>query len=139
VLYGYERATFPLFFSLGSAAVASPLFTVSPRDSTRDEMTGSAVTAEAERARARVLVRWHERADSLLVSGMLAAGDEMAGKGAVVDAPLGRGHVLLFGTRPFWRWQTQGAFALALNGIAHWNHLAPAAAPRAAPPTVGAR
>ncbi|MCY7380975.1 MAG: hypothetical protein LH467_16765 [Gemmatimonadaceae bacterium] len=41
----------------------------------------------------------------------------------VVDAPLGRGHVVLFGTRPMWRWQSQGAFALMLNAMANWNSL----------------
>jgi hypothetical protein len=76
-----------------------------------------------ERMRGRVILRFHERADSLLVSGLLVSGDELAGKPAIVDAPVGEGHVLLFGIRPFWRWQTQGSFALALNAIVHWNHL----------------
>jgi hypothetical protein len=72
-----------------------------------------------------VLLRFHERADSLLVSGLLVTGNELAGKPAIVDAPVGSGHVLLFSIRPFWRWQTQGSFALALNAMANWNHLDP--------------
>ena len=68
-----------------------------------------------DRARGRVLLRFHERADSLLVSGLLVTGNELAGKPAIVDAPVGSGHVLLFSIRPFWRWQTQVSFALALN------------------------
>jgi hypothetical protein len=43
----------------------------------------------------------------------------------VVDAPVGKGHVILFGIRPFWRWETQGSFALALNAIVNWNALTP--------------
>jgi hypothetical protein len=54
---------------------------------------------------------------------MLAGGRELAKKAAVVDAPVGNGHVVLFGIRPFWRWQTQGSFALALNAMANWNNL----------------
>ena len=64
-----------------------------------------------------------EKVDSLLVSGLLANGDEMNNKPAVVDAPVGKGHVILFGIRPLWRWESQGSFALALNAIANWNHL----------------
>ena len=44
-----------------------------------------------------------------------------AGQPAVVDAPLGRGHVLLFGIRPMWRAETQGAYAMVLNALAHWD------------------
>jgi hypothetical protein len=31
--------------------------------------------------------------------------------------------VVYFAIRPFWRWQTQGSFAMALNAIANWNAL----------------
>ena len=67
--------------------------------------------------------RFHDKADSLLVSGFMVGGDELAGKAAVVDAPLGQGHVVMFGIRPMWRWESQGSFALALNAIANWEHL----------------
>jgi hypothetical protein len=70
-----------------------------------------------------VILRYHSNADSLLVSGLLAGGSELAGKAAVVDAPVGKGHVVLFGIRPLWRWQSQGSFAMAINAIANWNHL----------------
>jgi hypothetical protein len=73
--------------------------------------------------RGRVILRFHEKSDSLLVSGLLVAGDELAGKAAVVDAPVGAGHVLMFGIRPLWRWESQGSFALVLNAIANWDHL----------------
>ena len=122
-LYGYERTTFPVYYS------QQTLLAVQQRDTVnRNEGVDSAVTAAVERMRARVVLRFHERADSLLVSGLLEGGSELAGRAAVVDAPVGRGHVLLFAIRPFWRWQTQGSFALALNAMMHWNRLdAPAA------------
>jgi hypothetical protein len=31
--------------------------------------------------------------------------------------------VVMFAIRPFWRYQTQGSWALALNAIANWNTL----------------
>jgi hypothetical protein len=78
---------------------------------------------ERERMRAKVILRYHEKADSLLVSGLLAGGEEMAGRAAVVDAPVGAGHVVMFGMRPMWRWESQGSFAMALNAIANWKAL----------------
>ena len=82
-----------------------------------------AIDAQRERMRAKVILKFHEKVDSLLVSGLLANGDELNNKPAVVDAPVGKGHVILFSIRPLWRWQSQGTFALALNAIANWNHL----------------
>ena len=70
-----------------------------------------------------MILRFHTTADSLLVSGLLAGGSELAGRAAVVDAPVGKGHIVLFGIRPLWRWQSQGSFAMAINAIANWNHL----------------
>ncbi|MDQ3698371.1 MAG: hypothetical protein M3373_10155 [Gemmatimonadota bacterium] len=133
VLYGYERATFPIYFN------QAPLFTVQQRDTITSRTDGidPGILEQTERQRARVVLRFHERADSLLVSGLLVGGNELAGRAAVVDAPVGDGHVLLFGLRPFWRWETQGMFALALNAIANWNHLTPPRPSRAPPVAAG--
>ena len=59
----------------------------------------------------------------LLLSGMLRGGAEMAGSPAVIDAPVGKGHVVFFAIRPFWRWETRGSHALVFNAVLHWNHL----------------
>ena len=108
----------PIYFN------QAPVFNVTPRDTVPvGENRDPAFAAQQERMRAQVILRFHEKADSLLVSGLLVAGDELAGKPAVVDAPVGSGHVVLFGIRPLWRWESQGSFALALNAIANWNHL----------------
>ena len=118
VLYGYESGSFPVYFS------QQPLLSVTPKDTTNTtEDVDPSIDAAREKTRAKVILKFHEKADSLLVSGLLAGGDEMAGKAAVVDAPVGKGHVVLFGIRPLWRWESQGSFALALNAIANWNHL----------------
>ena len=119
IAYGYERTTFPLYFN------QAPVMNVQgpPPATQRPVGVDSAITNATERMRARTIVRWTPKADELLVSGLLDAGDEMAGKATVVDAPLGRGHVVLFGTRPMWRWQSQGAFALMLNAMVNWNAL----------------
>ncbi|PYQ52771.1 MAG: hypothetical protein DMF59_03655 [Acidobacteria bacterium] len=73
--------------------------------------------------RPRVIVSFAKKADQLLMSGMLDGGDELAGKPAVIDAPRGRGHVILFACNPMWRQNTQGSYALVMNAIMNWDHL----------------
>jgi hypothetical protein len=59
----------------------------------------------------------------MLLSGTIAGGSAISGRAALVDVPLGKGHIVMFALRPFWRWQTQGAFMLAFNAILNWDHL----------------
>ena len=73
--------------------------------------------------RPRVIVAFAKEADKLLLSGMLEAGDEIAGKPVVIDAPRGKGHILLFANNPMWRQNTQGSYALVTNAIMNWDHL----------------
>jgi len=77
--------------------------------------------APAERP--RVVLAFAKEADSLLLSGMLEGGGEIAGKALVVDCPVGRGHVVLYGCNPMWRATTHGTYALVLNAIMSWDHL----------------
>jgi hypothetical protein len=73
--------------------------------------------------RPRVIVAFAKEADKLLLSGMLEAGEEIAGKPVVIDAPRGNGHILLFANNPMWRQNTQGSYALVTNAIMNWDHL----------------
>jgi hypothetical protein len=61
--------------------------------------------------------------NGLLMSGMMNGEGELAGAPAVIDAPVGEGHVLFFANRPFRRWNTQGSHSLVLNAMLHWNDL----------------
>jgi len=70
----------------------------------------------------RVVLRFAPEKD-LWISGMLAGGSELAETPAVVDVPLGRGHVVLFATNPMWRQETQGSFMLLLNAALNFDHL----------------
>ena len=84
----------------------------------------------------RVVMSFPMRPEDMLLSGELAGGQALAGRALAIDQPLGQGHVVMFALRPFWRWQTQGTFALGFNAIVNWDHLdagkAPARAPRTA-------
>jgi len=117
ITYGYAD-TLSVYFN------QTPLFRV---DTTTERGTerrrDSTVVTELRRTRPRVVLRFHPRVDSLLVSGLLEGGGELAGRPAVLDVQVGRGHVVLFALRPFWRWETQGSFALGLNALLNWNDL----------------
>ena len=69
-----------------------------------------------EALRPRTLVRFGD-ADDLLVSGLLEHGDELARRAAVVEVPLGKGHLLLFAINPIWRGSTIGSHPLVWNAI----------------------
>jgi hypothetical protein len=73
--------------------------------------------------RPRVILAFPKEADRLLLSGMLEGGEEIAGKALVIDAPLGKGHVLLFANNPMWRANTQGSYALVTNAVLNFGHL----------------
>ncbi|MGO8817908.1 MAG: M14 family zinc carboxypeptidase [Terriglobia bacterium] len=70
----------------------------------------------------RVVLRFADEKD-LWISGMLAGASELAGAPAVVDVPLGRGHIVLFANNPMWRQETQGSFMLLLNAVLNYDHL----------------
>jgi len=70
----------------------------------------------------RVVLRFAPEKE-LWISGMLAGGSELAEAPAIVDVPVGRGHVVLFATNPMWRQETQGEFMLVLNAALNFDHL----------------
>jgi hypothetical protein len=54
---------------------------------------------------------------------MLAGGAELANAPAVVDVPVGLGHVVMFAGNPMWRHQTQGSFFLIWNAALNFDSL----------------
>jgi Zinc carboxypeptidase len=125
-----------------------PLSTATPRPSPRP---GEEQLTEEQRLqlgpyytppnqRPRVVLRFAAEEKNLLVSGMLAGGSELANAPAVIDAPVGRGHVVMFATNPMWRHQTQGSFFLIWNTMLNFDSLnteRAAQAPARTPATTG--
>jgi len=99
-------------------------------------MTGGAA---ADAARPRVVMTFPANPNDMLLSGTLAGGQALSSRAQIVDAKVGTGHVVMFGIRPFWRWQTQGTYFLGFNTILNWNDLdaGKAEPPKAQPATQG--
>ena len=76
-----------------------------------------------DETRPRVVLRFPQNPNDILLSGTLVGGQYLANRVQVLDAPLGKGHVVMFAIRPFWRWQTQGTYFLGFNAILNWNDL----------------
>jgi hypothetical protein len=72
--------------------------------------------------RPNVILRYAESKD-LLVSGLLEEGEAIAERAVVVEAHLGRGHVLLFAINPIYRGETIGSYGLVFNAIMNFGHL----------------
>jgi hypothetical protein len=83
----------------------------------------------------RVILSFPQNPAEILLSGGLDGQDQLAGRAMLVDSQIGQGHVVMFGIRPFWRWQTHGTYILGFNAIMNWNDLGAGAA--AAPATGG--
>lgn len=106
----------------------SPAPSRSPGRSGEEELTeeqrlqlGAYFTPLAQRP--RVVLRFSSDEKKLLISGMLAGGSELANAPAVIDVPVGRGHVLMFANNPMWRHQTQGSFFLLFNAALNFDSL----------------
>jgi hypothetical protein len=72
--------------------------------------------------RPRVIFRYAE-AKELLISGLAEGGGDIAQHPAVVDAPVGKGHVVLFSINPVYRGETRGTYAMVLNAIVNFDSL----------------
>jgi len=100
IAYGYDKADLPVYFN------QTPLLSVAPKSE-----------------RSRVVMRFPQNPDDILLSGSLANGRQLSNRPLLVDERIGSGHLVIYALRPFWRWQTQGAYPLVFNAILNWNDL----------------
>jgi len=101
IFYGYTQRIVPVRYANG------PLLQVPETD--RDQ---------------QVLMRFPGGDDSVM-SGLMKGANEIKGRPAIVDVPVGpgAGRVLLFATNPCYRWQNHGEFGMLFNAILHWNDI----------------
>jgi hypothetical protein len=119
--------THPLGFGLPGHAVAyctgGPVFATTPPGGG----TGRSVVA-----------RYPQFADQVVASGWAHGQEAMAGRAAIVQADLGRGHVVLFGPRVQHRAQMVGTYNLLFNAL-YLGAMGPATAPTPAPSAAQAK
>jgi len=72
--------------------------------------------------RPRVAVRFDTQ-NTLLVSGLLDGGYDIAQRPVVVDVPVGKGHVVLFANNPIYRGETLGSYFMVFNTILNFDSL----------------
>jgi hypothetical protein len=63
----------------------------------------------------QVVARYPQR--GILASGWLLGEKYLAGKASLVDIPMGKGHIVLFGMRPQYRAQSYETFKLLFNAF----------------------
>jgi hypothetical protein len=72
--------------------------------------------------RPRVLARY-QGGDAGVLSGLMRGADQLRNRPMIVDAPSGKGRVILYANNPIYRWQTFGEHALVFNALLFWNDL----------------
>jgi hypothetical protein len=99
IFYGYTERVMPVRWANG------PLLTVPERD--REQ---------------QVLMRF-PGGDQNVLSGLMKGANEIRGRPAIVDVPVGQGRVLMFATNPCYRWQNFGEFGMLFNTVMHYKNL----------------
>lgn len=86
-----------------------------------DEQLRNPLSVIPPALRPRVVLRFADQRE-LLASGLLD-GSDVAQRPVVVDVPLAKGHVVLFGNNPMYRGATIGSYSLVLNTIMNFDRL----------------
>jgi hypothetical protein len=126
VMYGYSGKTLPVRWGDG------PLLQIAGQGGP----FGAADQAAQARPDAPQVVARFTGGEAGVLSGLMRGADQVRNRPAIVDAPVGKGRVLMYVNNPIYRWQTFGEHALVFNALLFHNDF-PAAAPHAQVPTSG--
>ncbi|MGZ8843889.1 MAG: M14 family zinc carboxypeptidase, partial [Pyrinomonadaceae bacterium] len=102
---------------------AAPAVPRSPDQMAQEQRLQQGAFFTPPNMRPRIVLRFASDEKKLLISGMLAGGSELTNLPAVVDVPVGQGHVVMFANNPMWRHQTQGSFFLIFNAALNYDNL----------------
>ena len=109
VMWGYDQKTLPVRYAGGPLLQAGPPPEI-------------AAFVGSSPYKPQVVARF-VGGDAAVLSGVMRGADQIRNRPMVVDAPSGKGHVLLFANNPIYRWQTFGEHTMAFNALLFWNDL----------------
>jgi hypothetical protein len=114
-MFGYAQKTLPVRYAGGPLLQAGP-------------PAGFEQFAGSSPDRPQVIARF-TGGEAGVLSGLMRAPDQIRNRPMVVDAPSGKGRVILFANNPIYRWQTFGEHEMVFNTLLFWNDM-----PNPAPP-----
>ena len=79
----------------------------------------SPVFEATDESRVKVIARYPEKPEEILLSGWALGKEKIAGKAALIEVQMGEGKIILFGFRPQYRGQSLATFPLLFNAIAY--------------------
>jgi hypothetical protein len=121
VMYGYAQKTLPVRFNGGPLLQAGP-----PQ--------GFEQAAPSTPDRPQVIARF-TGGEAGVLSGLMRNPDQIRNRPMVVDAPAGKGRVILFANNPIYRWQTFGEHGMVFNSLMFWNDMPGSGGPAQRPST----
>ena len=113
-MFGYAQKTLPVRYAGGPLLQAGP-------------PAGFEQFAGTSPERPQVIARF-TGGEAGVLSGLMRNPDQIRNRPMVVDAPSGKGRVIMFANNPIYRWQTFGEHAMVFNSILFWNDMPPASA-----------
>jgi hypothetical protein len=119
-MFGYAQKTLPVRYAGGPLLQAGP-------------PPGAEQFAGSSPERPQVIARF-TGGDAGVLSGLMRGADQVRNRPMVVDAPSGKGRVIMFANNPIYRWQTFGEHAMVFNSLLFWNDM-PAPSTTAKPAT----
>ncbi len=109
LMFGYPQKTLPVRYAGGPLLQAGP-------------PAGFEQFAGSSPDRPQVIARF-TGGDAGVLSGLMRNPDQTRNRPMIVDAPSGKGRVILFANNPIYRWQTFGEHGMVFNGLLFWNDL----------------
>jgi hypothetical protein len=108
IFYGYEGKTLPVRWGDG------PLLQVPDPNSPMAAFLGTGTDKP-------VTLMKFQGGESGVLSGLMRGADQVRNRPAIVDAPGGKGRVVLYATNPIYRWQNFGEHNLVFNALLFYN------------------
>jgi hypothetical protein len=115
LLYGYDKQKqLPVRWADG------PLLQVAGQG--QSENPFAAANAPTGPDKPNILMRF-VGGDPGVLSGLMRGADQVRNRPALIDAPVGKGRVLMYAINPIYRWQTFGEHQLVFNALLYYNDL----------------